>query len=114
MTDCLFCKIVTGEIPAEVVYGDDVMTVFKDISPKAPVHLLAVPNHHIASLNDVTAQDAEWIAHMTRMLPIIARDNGLTEGFRTVLNTGPGGGQEVPHLHYHVLGDVRDQHWRGF
>jgi len=88
--------------------------VFRDINPKAAVHLLAIPNHHIASLDDVTADDASWIAHITRMLPNIARENGLLEGFRTVVNTGPGGGQEVPHLHYHILGDVRDADWRGF
>lgn len=114
MTDCLFCKIVSGDIPADIVYRDDIMTVFKDISPKARVHLLAVPNHHVESLNDLTEEDAHWVAHITRMLPVIARDNGLTEGFRTVVNTGAGGGQEVYHLHYHILGDVRDANWRGF
>ncbi len=114
MTDCLFCKIVAGDIPADIVYRDDLITVFRDIHPKAAVHLLAIPNHHIASLDDLTEQDAAWIAHLTRLLPVIARENGLQDGFRTVVNTGPGGGQEVPHLHYHILGDVRDADWRGF
>lgn len=114
MTDCLFCKIVAGDIPADVVYRDDIMTVFRDINPKARVHLLAIPNHHVESLNDLTESDAQWIGHITRMLPVIARENGLTEGFRTVVNTGAGGGQEVYHLHYHILGDVRDADWRGF
>lgn len=114
MKDCLFCKIVAGDIPAEVVYQDDIMTVFKDIHPKARVHLLAIPNHHVASLDDVQEEDAGWIAHMTRQLPILARENGLADGFRTVVNTGPGGGQEIAHLHYHILGDVRDAQWRGF
>ncbi len=114
MTDCLFCKIVAGDIPADVVYRDDVMTAFRDINPKARVHILAIPNHHVASLDDLTEADAHWVAHITRMLPVIAREQGLTDGFRTVVNTGPGGGQEVHHLHYHILGDVRDSQWRGF
>lgn len=114
MTDCLFCKIVAGDIPADIVYRDDQITAFRDINPKAAVHLLVIPNHHIASLDDLTEQDTSWVTHLTRMLPVIARENGLREGFRTVVNTGPGGGQEVPHLHYHILGDVRGADWRGF
>lgn len=115
MTDCLFCKIAAGDIPADVVHRDDEFTVFRDINPRAPVHLLVIPNHHIASLAELdSARDAAWIGRMTALLPQLAQANGLDQGFRTVVNTGPGGGQEVPHLHYHLLGDVRSADWRGF
>lgn len=115
MSDCLFCKIARGDIPADIVYRDDDFTVFRDINPRAAVHLLVIPNHHVNSLTDVDAQqDAGWLGRMTVLLPKLARENGLPDGFRTVVNTGPGGGQEVAHLHYHLLGDVRDADWRGF
>lgn len=104
MQDCLFCKIVAGTIPAQVVFSDDHMVVFKDIHPKARVHLLAVPLIHLASLNDLDAGHDALSAHMLRSLPGLARAQGLTDGFRTIINTGPGGGQEIAHLHFHLLG----------
>ena len=104
MSDCLFCKIVAGEIPGDIVYQDEVMVVFKDIAPKAEVHLLAVPRLHIESLNDLTPEHDAVIAHMMRQLPQLAKAQGLDSGFRTIINTGPGGGQVVFHLHIHLLG----------
>lgn len=104
MDDCLFCKIVAGKIPSQQVFSDDKVIVFKDIYPKAPVHLLMVPRIHLASLNELQAEHEGLIAHMMCLLPVLARDQGLATGFRTIINTGPGGGQEIPHLHIHLLG----------
>lgn len=104
MSDCLFCKILAGEIPSDKIYEDDIMYVFKDIYPKAGVHLLAIPRVHIASLNDVSDEHDEIMAHMIKMLPKIAKQQGLDDGFRTIINTGEGGGQVVFHLHIHLLG----------
>lgn len=104
MTSCLFCRIVAGEIPAQVVHQDDKVVVFKDINPRARIHLLMIPREHIVSLADVNTQHDDLMAHMMRTLPLIAKDQGLEDGFRTIINTGPGGGQEVFHLHMHLLG----------
>ena len=104
MSDCLFCKIVAGAIPADRVYEDDQVVVFRDIAPKAEVHLLAVPREHIAGLDELKPVHDGLIAHMMRLLPGLAREEGLTAGFRTIINTGKGGGQEVFHLHIHLLG----------
>jgi histidine triad (HIT) family protein len=111
MTDCLFCKIVAGDIPADKVYEDDQVVVFKDIYPKASVHLLMIPRQHIASLDDVNESHDALMAHMLRLLPRIAKEQGLDTGFRTIINTGPGGGQEIYHLHLHLMGG---QHMPGF
>lgn len=104
MNDCIFCKIANGTIPSDQVYEDEQMIVFKDIYPKAPVHLLMVPRQHVESLNDLTPALDGLMAHMLRTLPEVARRAGLTDGYRTIINTGRGGGQEVPHLHMHILG----------
>ncbi|NOZ54274.1 MAG: histidine triad nucleotide-binding protein [Gammaproteobacteria bacterium] len=104
MSDCLFCKVVEGSLPSEKVYEDDQIVVFKDIYPKADVHLLIIPRQHIASLNELDETHDQLIASMFRLLPKIARQQGLDNGFRTIINTGPGGGQEVYHLHIHLLG----------
>jgi histidine triad (HIT) family protein len=104
MTDCLFCKIVAGEIPAETVYQDDLVVAFKDINPKAAVHLLLVPKQHVASLNELDSGHDALLAHMLRVLPKIAREQGLDDGFRTIINTGQGGGQIIFHLHMHLMG----------
>lgn len=104
MSDCIFCRIVAGEIPASIVYQDDQVIAFKDIHPKATVHLLLVPRKHIATLADAEPVDQALLGHMQLLLPKIAREHGLETGFRTVLNTGRGGGQEVFHMHYHLLG----------
>jgi histidine triad (HIT) family protein len=104
MTDCLFCKIVAGDIPSEKVYEDDLIYAFKDIYPKAEVHVLVIPKAHITSLDDLNEEHNSLIAHMMLKLKDIAKEQGLTTGFRTIINTGPGGGQEVGHLHMHILG----------
>lgn len=107
MSDCLFCKIAAGEIPAEKVYEDDKIVVFPDINPKAEVHLLMIPRQHIDSLDELGQEHDGLIAYMMRKLPEIARAQGLETGFRTIINTGKGGGQEVFHLHIHLLGGNR-------
>ena len=104
MTDCLFCKIIAGDIPSSKVYEDEQIYVFKDIYPKAEVHILVVPKIHLKSLNELTTEHQDLIAKMTLKLPELARSQGLDTGFRTIINTGPGGGQEVDHLHMHILG----------
>jgi len=107
MNDCIFCKIAAGTIPSDRMYEDEQVMVFKDIYPKAPVHLLMVPRQHVESLNDLTPAHDALMAHMLRTLPEVARRAGLTDGYRTIINTGRGGGQEVPHLHMHILGGGR-------
>jgi histidine triad (HIT) family protein len=107
MSDCLFCRIVEGKLPSDRVYEDSQVVVFRDIYPKAPVHLLLVPRVHFASLNELTPEHDGLMAHMMRLLPDLAKKQGLDTGFRTIINTGPGGGQEVPHLHIHLLGGGR-------
>jgi histidine triad (HIT) family protein len=106
--DCLFCKIVTGEIPSTKVYEDEKAVAFKDINPQAPVHVLIVPREHIESLNDAGQGDELLIGHLLRLAPKIANQLGVAEnGFRTVINTGAESGQSVWHLHLHVLGGRR-------
>ena len=104
MSDCLFCKMVAGEVPADVVYEDEEVLVFKDIAPKAEVHLLMIPKQHTESLDTLSEADDAVVARMMRKLPIIAQEQGLQSGFRTIINTGAGGGQVVFHLHMHLLG----------
>lgn len=104
MSDCIFCRIVAGDIPAARVFEDEQVIVFRDINPKAEVHLLMVPRQHVASLNELTPAHDGLMAHMMRLLPQLAQQQGLTQGFRTIINTGKGGGQEVFHLHVHLLG----------
>ena len=104
MNDCLFCKIEKGEIPSDQVYQDEEIIVFRDISPKAKVHLLVVPRKHVASLNELLPDDSDLISKMMLLLPKLAKEQGLDDGFRTIINTGKGGGQEVFHLHIHLLG----------
>jgi len=104
MSDCIFCKIINGEIPSDKVYEDDKVFVFRDINPKARVHLLLVPREHVASLNELTPAHDALMAHMLHLLPKLAAEQGLADGFRTIINTGKGGGQEVFHLHIHLLG----------
>jgi len=104
MQDCLFCKIEKGEIPADIVYQDDDMVVFKDIAPKAKVHLLVIPRKHIDGLNDLQDEDQALIGKMMLQLKALAAQQDLSSGFRTIINTGKDGGQEVFHLHIHLLG----------
>ena len=107
MADCIFCKIAAGDIPAARVYEDEHCIAFRDLYPKAPVHVLLIPRAHIAGLDALTSGHDALMAHMLRCLPQIARALGLAEGFRTIVNTGRGGGQEVFHLHFHLLGGDR-------
>jgi len=104
MTDCLFCNIINGDVPSSMIYEDERVLVFKDIAPKAEVHLLAIPREHIESLNSLTAEHDELIGYMARLLAKLAKEQGLDTGFRTIINTGKGGGQIVFHLHMHLLG----------
>ncbi len=107
MANCIFCQIIGNQISVPRVYEDDRLIVIADKYPKAPVHLLLIPREHIASLEELTPQQDGLVAHMIGLLPEVARKGGLKEGFRTIINTGPGGGQEIPHLHIHVLGGGR-------
>ena len=106
MSDCIFCKIAAGEIPAQKVYEDDSVIAFKDLSPKAPVHVLIVPKKHIQSVAHFEAEDKELAAHIfVDVVPKLAAELGVADnGFRIVVNTGNDGGQTVNHLHVHLLG----------
>jgi histidine triad (HIT) family protein len=105
--NCIFCKIVAGQIPARKVHEDDELIAFHDIHPWAPVHVLVIPKAHIATHADVTDAHAPLLGRMLALAPKLMRDLGVTNGFRTVINTGPDGGQEVYHLHMHVMGGPR-------
>ncbi|MDK4696578.1 histidine triad nucleotide-binding protein [Kingella negevensis] len=104
MTDCIFCKIIDKQIPSSVVYEDDEMFCFKDINPAAPVHLLLVPKVHFDSLAHAQPEHETLLGKMMLKVPQIAAESGLTNGFKTLINTGKGGGQEVFHLHIHIMG----------
>lgn len=104
MSECIFCKIVQKDIPADVVYEDDDMLAFKDIRPAAPVHLLLIPKQHIESLAHLETRHAPLLGKMMLKVPELARNQGLGNGFKTQINTGAGGGQEVFHLHIHIMG----------
>jgi histidine triad (HIT) family protein len=104
MSDCLFCKIAAGSIPAKLVSEDDRAIAFRDINPQAPTHVLIVPRKHIASLNDLTDDDAALVGHLHVVARKIAAAEGISEGYRTLFNTGPGSGQTVFHIHLHLLG----------
>jgi histidine triad (HIT) family protein len=101
---CLFCKIVAGEIPSKKVFEDDRVYAFRDINPQAPAHILIVPRKHIDSLAETTAADQEMLGYLHLVAARMAKSEGLSQGFRTVINTGPDGGQTVDHLHVHLLG----------
>jgi histidine triad (HIT) family protein len=105
--NCIFCKIVAGQIPARKVHEDAELLAFHDIHPWAPVHVLVIPKRHIVSLADVGDDDAPMLGRMLALAPRLMRDLGVTGGFRTVVNTGRDGGQEVLHLHMHVFGGPR-------
>lgn len=112
--DCIFCKIVAGELPSNQVYRDEWVTAFRDIHPLAPTHILIVPNKHLASTNDLTPEDAAISARMLTVVPELARQEGIdASGYRLIMNTGADGRQEVPHMHLHLLGGQRMQHPMG-
>ena len=114
MDECIFCKIVRGELPATIVYRDEQVTAFRDIHPVSPTHILVIPNKHIASTNDVTYQDEQLLGHMLVVVKPIAAKEGITEsGYRLIVNTGPDANQVVFHLHLHILGGHRMKHRMG-
>lgn len=104
MSNCLFCKIVAGEIPSTKVYEDETILAFRDVNPQAPTHILVIPKAHIGSVAEVTPENSGVVAHIFEVIPQIARAEGLDNGFRVVSNCGPHAGQTVPHLHFHILG----------
>lgn len=104
MTDCLFCRILKGEIPSKKVYEDEHTYAFEDITPKAPTHVLVIPKKHLAGLKEADGEDAELIGRCHLTAARIARERGVEDGYRTVLNVGPKSGQSVFHLHVHLLG----------
>ena len=104
MSDCLFCKIVAGEIPSTKVYEDETVLAFRDIAPQTPTHILVVPKTHIQDANGITAENSAVIAHIFTVIPQIAKAEGLENGYRVVTNCGADAGQTVAHLHFHILG----------
>jgi len=102
--DCIFCKIIDGEIPSRKVYEDDKILVFHDINPCAPVHILCVAKIHIDSLNDVSGDNISYVSHIFGKIPELAKSFGIENGYRVVTNIGEDGGQSVKHLHFHVIG----------
>jgi histidine triad (HIT) family protein len=103
--DCIFCKIIAGQIPSDVVYTDDKVIAFKDIAPMAPVHLLIIPREHIATLNDASDHQTLLLGHMVQVAKHLAKQHGIAlRGYRVVINCGSQGGQVVQHLHMHLLG----------
>lgn len=103
MEDCLFCKIIKGEIPSTKVYEDDYVYAFSDIDPQAPFHTVIVPKIHISSAAEITAENSVYVAKIFEAVAKIAEDNNLENGFRVVNNCGKDGGQTVGHLHFHLL-----------
>ena len=105
--NCIFCKIVAGQIPSRKAYEDEELLVFHDINPWAPVHLLIIPKQHIATHADVLPEHERLLGRMLLLAPKLAREHGANNGFRSIINTGRDGGQEVYHLHLHVIGGPR-------
>ncbi len=108
MSDCLFCKMVAGEIPADVVYEDDDVLAFRDINPQAPTHVLVIPKEHMATINDLSAVDAQIMGRLFLAAKKVAEQEGIADvGYRTVMNCNEDAGQTVFHIHLHVLGGRR-------
>ena len=105
--DCLFCKIIAGEIPSKKAYEDDTVLAFHDIAPEAPMHILVVPKTHIDSADDITPENSAVVAHIFETIPKIAADAGVTNGYRVVTNVGADGCQSVKHMHFHVIGGTK-------
>lgn len=109
--DCLFCRIIAGEVTAELMHQDEQCVVIRDINPQAPTHLLVIPREHLESLDEAARPDEPMLGHLLRMAARMANEHGVSEnGYRTVINTGAGAGQSVFHLHVHVLGG-RPMNW---
>ena len=105
--DCLFCKIISGEIPSTKVYEDENIYAFKDINPEAPCHVLVIPKKHIASMDEVTVENSSYIAKIFEKIPEIAKLSGAVNGYRVISNCGDDAGQSVHHLHFHVIGGCK-------
>ena len=104
MSDCLFCKIVAGDIPSTKVYEDELVLAFRDIAPQAPSHILVIPKMHIASVAEINAENSDVVSHIFEVIAKIAKEEGLSGGYRVVSNCGDDAGQTVHHLHFHILG----------
>ena len=102
--DCLFCKIIAGDIPSAKVYEDELVYAFRDIAPMAPVHVLIVPKAHVASADEVNGENSRYVARIFEVIPKIAAAEGLENGYRVITNCGEDGCQSVKHLHFHLLG----------
>ena len=102
--NCLFCKIIAGDIPSTKVYEDDTVLAFRDIAPMAPTHILVIPKAHIASVAEISGENSGVVAHIFQVIPQIAKAEGLENGYRVVSNCGDDAGQTVHHLHFHILG----------
>ena len=114
MTDCIFCKIITGDIPSTIVFRDEQVTAFRDLNPAAPTHILIVPNKHIDSVNTLTNGDEQLIGHLFTTAKQIAAQEGIAEdGYRLIINTNANAGQTVFHIHLHLLGGAPMQHPMG-
>ena len=107
MSDCIFCKIANKEIKGDIVYEDDRVVAFNDINPHAPVHVLVIPKKHIVGVAEALDEDAELMGHLQLVAARLAKEKGIAEGYRIVVNSGPLAGQSVMHLHYHLLGGRR-------
>jgi histidine triad (HIT) family protein len=114
MTDCIFCRIITGELPGTIVFHDEQLTAFRDLNPAAPTHILIVPNRHIDSVNMLAEEDEQLIGHLFITAKQIAAQEGIAEsGYRLIVNTNAHGGQTIFHLHMHLLGGARMKHAMG-
>ena len=112
--DCLFCKIVSGEIPGTIVFRDEQATAFRDINPAAPTHILIVPNKHIASVSALDGKDEQLVGHLFSVAGQLAKSEGVAEGgYRLITNTGPDAGQTVFHIHVHLIGGQKMKHPMG-
>lgn len=106
--DCIFCKIINKEIPSNIVYEDDEILAFKDISPQAPVHIVVIPKKHISKITEINKEDEIVIGKIYTVINKVAREQGIADdGFRVIINCGENGGQEVKHIHFHLLGGTK-------
>lgn len=114
MSDCIFCKIIVGEIPSTKIHEDEQILAFRDINPVASTHILIIPKKHIASINEITLDDEQLVGHMFTTAQSLAAEEGIAEsGYRLIINVGPDGGQEVYHLHLHLIGGQKMRHPMG-
>ena len=101
---CIFCKIISGDIPSKKAYEDEKILAFHDINPQAPVHILVIPKEHIPSVDGISGENSSTVAYIFEKIPFIAKEAGLSNGYRVISNCGPDACQSVPHLHFHILG----------